>query len=139
MLTWEDICGERQLLAIRTDIRHPFNSEANGVALDLGDLTVFVFEDPNDGYRSAAASPLFAKGSLCEFGVSPDYIRAPVRIEKWRPRPDEHYSGECEGLRFIDTRNGKTVLLLGTSNTDDYYPSFVCDWQPQNLAVTPRT
>lgn len=30
--------------------------------------------------------------------------------------------------------NGQIVLTLGTENTDDYYPSFVCDWQPENLA-----
>ena len=56
MLAWEDLYGERELLAIRTDVRHPFNAEANGIALDLGGLTVFVFEDPSDGYRSASAS-----------------------------------------------------------------------------------
>ena len=129
-MTWDDLCGERTLMAIRTDVRHPFQSDANGVALDLDGLTIFIFEDPNDGYRSCSAEPLVAKASLYSFGISPEYIRAPVRIQRWTR--SEH--GEADGLEFIDTRNGKTVLKVGTDNSDHYYPSFVCDWQPQNLA-----
>lgn len=130
-MAWEDICGNRELRAIRTDIRHPFQSEANGVALDLGDITVLVFEDPCDGYRSCSAEPLIAKTSLYSFGCDPQYIRAPVLIRLWER---SEYGGAAEGVEFIDTRNGKTILRLGTENSDDYYPSFTCDWQPQNLA-----
>lgn len=130
-MAWEDICGNRELRAIRTDIRHPFQSEANGVALDLGDMTVFVFEDPSDGYRSRSAEPLIAKTSLYSFGCNPEYIRAPVLIRLWER---SEYGGAAEGVEFIDTRNGKTILRLGTDNSDGYYPSFTCDWQPQNLA-----
>lgn len=128
---WDALCGTHNLLAIRTDVKHPFQSDANGVALDLGGMTVFVFEDPSDGYRSCAASPLIAKCSLYEFGVSPEYIRAPVEVRRWTK--SENGDG-ADGVEFIDTRNGKTILRLGTDNSDDYYPSFTCDWQPQNLA-----
>jgi hypothetical protein len=116
-MSWDDLLGERTLDAIRTDVRHPFDTDAAGVALDLGGLTVFIFEDPSDGYRS--------------FGVSPDYIRVPVRVSRWTKGERE---GEADGLEFTDRRNGKVVLRVGTDNTDDYYPSFVCDWRPQNLA-----
>lgn len=129
-MTWTDLCGERELLSIRTDVRHPFSTEANGVALDLGNLTVFVFEDPSDGYRSSACEPLIAQQSLYAFGVSPEYVRVPVLI---RPLTQGRYGAKAEGLEFIDRRNGKTVLLLGTDNCDDYYPSFTCEWTPANL------
>lgn len=130
MTTWDDLCGERQLRAIRTDVVHPFNSEASGVALDLEDMTVFVFEDPSDGYRSCAAAPLVAKCSLYEFGCSPEYLRVPVLIQRWTKSD----YGTPDGVEFIDRRNGKVILLLGTDNSDDYYPSFTCDWRPANLA-----
>jgi hypothetical protein len=132
MSTWEDLCGERELRAIRTDVRHPFDSDANGVALDLGDMTVFVFEDPSDGYRSCANEPLITSAALYSFGGNPEYIRAPVLIRLWTK--STYGSDGADGVEFIDKRNGQTILLLGTDNVDDYYPSFTCDWRPQNLA-----
>lgn len=33
-MDWDELCGERVLMAIRTDVRHPFDPDANGVALD---------------------------------------------------------------------------------------------------------
>ena len=130
-MSWDDLCGERMLRAIRTDVRHPFQSEANGVALDLDDITVFVFEDPNDGYRSCATEPMIVKEPLYAFGCDPDYIRAPVLIRRWTK---SEYGDGADGVEFIDKRNGKTILLLGTDNVEDYYPSYTCDWRPQNLA-----
>jgi hypothetical protein len=132
-MSWEELHGEKDLHAIRTDVRHPFDADASGCALDLGDLTVFVFENPDDGYRSCAAEPMIVKTALYSFGCSPDYIRAPVLVRKLT-QDERGYGGECEGIELIDRRNGKTILRLGTDNTDDYYPSFVCDWRPQNLA-----
>lgn len=129
---WSAVYGERELRAIRTDVRHPFQHEANGVALDLVDMTVFVFEDPSDGYRSCATAPMISHSSLYEFGCDPQYIRAPVLIRPWTQ--SAHGSDGVDGVEFIDRRNGKTILLLGTDNCDDYYPSFTCDWRPQNLA-----
>lgn len=125
-MSWDDLLGDRVLMAIRTDVRHPFDPDASGVALDLGDLTVFVFEDPDDGYRSSAGAPLTAKASMYEYAGSPTYIRAPVTITAW----GEHGTG----IILTDRRNGKVVLRLGTDESDDYYPCFVCDWRPQDLA-----
>lgn len=128
---WDALCGDRILNAIRTDVRHPFNADANGVALDLGDLTVFFFEDPSDGYRSCAASPMVARSSMWELGAEPEYIRVPVQIRKHEKSDG---GGEAHGLEFVDKRNGKIILVVGTDNSDDYYPSFICDWRPQNIA-----
>ena len=49
------------------------------------------------------------------------------------PRGD--YYGKCEMLYFTDLLNGKTILVVGTENLDDYYPSFVASWMPENMAV----
>lgn len=136
MTTWDDLCGETELCAIRTDVRHPFSTEANGVALDLGDKVVFVFENPSDGYRSCAAAPMVAQCNLYEFGCDPEYLRVPVLIRRWTKSEDGR---EADGLEFIDRRNGNTILLLGTDNSDDYYPSFTCDWRPQALAENATT
>jgi len=130
-MDWDELCGERELRAIKTDVRHPFDADASGVALDLGDITVFAFENPSDGYRSCAASLLIAKGSLYEFGCSPDYLRVPVLISRWTKSEGGY---EADGVEFRDKRNGKVILVLGTDNSNDDYPSFTCDWRPQDLA-----
>lgn len=130
-MSWDDLCGERELRAINVEVRHPFTNEASGCALDLGDLTVFVFEDPSDGYRSCANEPMIVKAPLYSFGCEPNYIRAPVLIRRWT---QSEYGSAPDGVELIDKRNGKTILLLGTDNSDDYYPSYTCDWRPQNLA-----
>lgn len=130
-MSWDELCGERTLNAIRTDVRHPFSADASGVAMDLGDITVFVFEDPCDDYRSCSNEPMIVKQALYSFGVSPDYIRVPVLITRWT---QSERGGEADGLEFTDRRNGKLILRVGTDNSDDYYPSFVCEWQPANIA-----
>lgn len=133
---WDTLCGERELRAIRTDVRHPFSADANGVALDLGDdMTVLVFEDPGDGYRSCAIEPIIMKAPLWSLGCDPEYIRAPVLIRRWT---QSEYGSSADGVEFIDKRNGETILLLGTDNSDDYYPSYTCDWRPQKLAENKR-
>jgi len=130
-ISWSALLGFRSLVSIRTDVRHPFTSDANGIAFQLDGVSVFIFEDPSDGYRSTAAAPMVAACSLYEFGT-PEYLHVPVEIKRWE-RSDDEFNGAVEGLQFVDTRNGKVVLTVGTSNTDDYYPSFVCEWRPQNL------
>ena len=129
---WKELLGEATLHAVRTDVRHPFDANASGIAVDLGAYTVFFFEDPNDGYRSSCASPMIAQGSMHEYGVSPEYVRAPVLIQ---PHTKNDGGFPAEGLEFVDRRNAKTILIVGTDNTGDYYPWFVCDWRPQNLAT----
>lgn len=129
--SWDELCGPQTLRAIRTDIRHPFDANASGVALDLENFTVLVFEDPSDGYRSCAADPMVSRAPLYALGCDPEYIRAPCTVTRWT---GSEYGGGADGVEFFDTRNGKCILRLGTDSVDDYYPGFTCDWMPQNLA-----
>lgn len=130
-MAWEDFYGETVLVAIVPDVRHPFDDGANGCALTLGDQTLFVFENPNDGYRSSAAEPLVSKQDLYSFGTHPEYLRIPVLVRALTPT---EYADGADGIELVDRRNGKAILRLGTNNVDDYYPTFVCEWSPQNLA-----
>jgi len=31
--------------------------------------------------------------------------------------------------------SGELIFRVGTDNVDDYYPSFVCEWNPAGLSV----
>lgn len=133
---WGKLHGEHILNAIRMDVRHPFDPDAGGCALALGDLTIFVFEEPNDGYRSAAIEPFIIKQPFYTFtshasSSSTDRLHIPVLVQKLTP---SSASAGAEGIEAIDQRNGKLIIRLGTDNSDDYYPIFICEWTPQNIA-----
>jgi len=121
-----ELTGEHTLVAIRTDLRHPFDPDASGIAIELDTHTLFFYENPDDGYRSSCGEPLIAEASMHSFGVSPEYLHIPVLVRSWtEPNTD--------GIEVLDRRNGKTILTVGTANIDDYYPYFVCEWVPRNI------
>ena len=129
-MSWDDLCGEHILMAVRMDVRHPFDANADGAALQLDDMSVFVFEDPSDGYRSSCVDPMIVHAPLYSFGCDVSYIRAPVLVRRW----ERSEYGQADGIEVIDKRNGKTILHAGTNNSDGYYPSYTFDWRPQDLA-----
>lgn len=49
-----------------------------------------------------------------------------------RERAD--YGGPADILDLIDCATGKVVLSAGTENDDDYYPSFIANFTPGNMA-----
>lgn len=127
----EQFHGLQELLAINVNVRHPFNPDSNGVALDFGTKTVLIFEDANDGYRSAAATPIIYEGSLYELCDNVNYVRVPVRVE---PMQAAEYADGADGIDLWDTRNDRLILRVGTDNVDDYYPTFVLDFRPEMIA-----
>lgn len=94
----------------------------------LDGKTYLAIEDPSDGYRSAMKHCIIVdekpknKFKAVEvFGVM---------------KSDGYY--KCEVIQFYDTETNKIVLEIGTNNYDDYYPSFVGRWSPENLAVNQK-
>jgi len=134
MSTWDALVGDRTLRAIRTDVHHPFDPHAHGVALDLDDVSVFIFEDPSDGYRSSCNQPMVIPGSLYQFADRIDYINVPVRITRWTVSEYLGRNEQADGLEFRDRRNDLLILRVGTDHADDYYPSYTCQWHPENIA-----
>lgn len=89
-------------------------------------------EDPSDGYRSSMKE-IFVE----ECPISNAF--APVRVVG-RKKPRSTYGGENDTLEndtleLIDVVTGRTVLEAGTNNTDDYYPSFVGVFHPENMVI----
>lgn len=82
-------------------------------------------EDPSDGYRS----------SMRKLIVSDTPIRnsfAPVRV-LGHMKPNGYRDNDT--IQFRDLASGDVVLEVGTNNSDDYYPSFVSEFNPQNMAI----
>lgn len=38
-------------------------------------------------------------------------------------------------MEALDIQTGATVMRLGTSDTEDYYPSFIFEWTPPEVAA----
>lgn len=85
-----------------------------------------VVEDPSDGYRS----------SMRDITTSDVPIKNEfegVRVVGRHDTGDAHDRNDI--LVLMDIVSGKDVLWCGTSNFDDYYPSFVANFTPENMAV----
>jgi hypothetical protein len=112
--------------SISTTPNNPFYKDANGVALAYCGKIFFVFENPDDGYRSCAEAPLVGNVNRYEKPSDMITVRGLFSVIS-------RSSATQDGIDIIDLRNGKTLLELGTDCTDDYYPTFVCRWNPNNL------
>ncbi len=87
-----------------------------------------ICEDQNDGYRSALGGVEFVDATdeqykLIKFNK---FKPAKVRLVHEIRRHSEDYSSrEDECYEFVDD-TGTVWFSFGTSNIDDYYPSFFC-------------
>lgn len=104
-----------------------------GVAMPGGDVDyvklgrdVWAAEcDPNDGYRSYLNG---IKRVVAPEGVT--FFQTPlatVTVRKW---VDGYGYGERDGFELVDS-SGHVWLTIGTSDVDDYYPSYTFYWQPK--------
>ena len=98
--------------------------DANTIRFCLDGKIYVAIEDPSDGYRS----------SMKDIVVSETTIKnkfSPVKVTGiYRER--EGYN-QCDILELVNINNGKTVVKVGTDNNDDYYPSFVSEFYPENI------
>ncbi len=82
-------------------------------------------EDPSDGYRSGM-------GTFCIDDVPMKNVFEPVRVIG-RHRTKGSYGDEDDVLELIDVSTGKTVLEVGTTAVDGYYPCFVAAFHPEAM------
>lgn len=87
-------------------------------------------EDDNDGYRSAMRDLL--EGGEVKNTFAPQRVLCSMRTEGT-------YGSKDHTLVMRDVVTGKEVLEVGTDNTDDYYPGFVANFQPGNMACNQQS
>ena len=93
----------------------------------LDGVTYSAIEDPSDGYRS----------SMRELKVSHAIGKNvfPAQTVVGHMMADSEYGEKHDVLVLTDVVTGKVVLKVGTESTDDYYPSFVNTFTPENMAI----
>jgi len=106
-------------LGDRSAISHVINFTLDGV-------TYSGVEDPSDGYRSMLEG-LFKSDAPTKNTFPP--LRVLARL-----RETTEYNGRASVLQLIDCVTGKLVMEVGTDDDDDYYPSFVAAYWPENMA-----
>lgn len=95
----------------------------------LDGVVYMITEDPQDGYRSSVKDLFVTDGEMTN-------VFPPCRVlGRKKPDSDTYGGGKNDVVEFIDLETGLAVLEVGTDAVDDYYPSFVANFQPQNMAV----
>ena len=101
--------------------------DCNVINFVLDGVTYTAIEDPNDGYRS----------SMQELKVSEVVVK-----NVFEPcdvlgvyRDKGKYGDTDDVLDLFDAVTGLLVLSVGTEDVDDYYPSFLAVFKPENMAV----
>lgn len=92
------------------------------VSFILDGVTYEATEDVNDGYRSSMRDLSVVKGLVKNFFDTIDVFCI--------HRTKGLSYGEDDVLEFRNMR-GDLFLEIGTSNIDDYYPYFVCNYTPE--------
>lgn len=100
--------------------------DANVIRFRLDGKVYTAIEDPSDGYRSSL-DRVFVED--CAIPAFP-----PIRVIGVK-KPDDRHGYVNDALQLIDVVTGKVVVEAGTENTDDYYPSFVSAFHPENMAT----
>lgn len=132
------LCGLRELDArgefIGVKAEHQDDSP-RVVVLRLDGVLYWFQEDPSDGYRSSlshvriAAAPDIPRGGIAEF---------PSRLVNcWLSTAptDNFYNQRDEVLVGLDEATHSVLFEIGTTNLDDYYPSFIAEWNPPEAAA----
>jgi len=83
-------------------------------------------EDPSDGYRSCMRELTFGDLPMAN-------TFSPVRVLA-RHRAENAHGNTDDILELLDVVTGRTIVEVGTEDTDDYYPSFVASFHPEAMA-----
>ena len=100
---------------------------AQHILFRLDGVVYMAVEDPQDGYRSSMKDLFVTDGGMTN-------VFPPCSVIGRMMENSDSYGGQNEIVQFLDCTTGAVVLEVGTASTDDYYPSFVANFQPGNMA-----
>lgn len=100
---------------------------ANAIAWGMDGRTYLAVEDPDDGYRSYLDEVLVFEGKNDFLDGASPVGREVVVLHTGRGQ----YSGKADVIEIYDTEDGHLWAVIGTENTDDYYPYCVLQWNPK--------
>lgn len=99
------------------------DSSANCIRFRLDGVLYCAEEDENDGYRSC----------LGTIWVEADPNTIQNVFKRRRVYCQHHLDFNHDIVRIYDRATEKLLIEFGTDNTDDYYPSFVGNFNASNM------
>jgi hypothetical protein len=102
-----------------------YDYDPNTIDFILDGKVLSVIEDSSDGYRSSMKEIVERPKLKIKNKFYPVEVIGTFRL-----------NNECSKnyiIDFIDCITGKIILSVGTYKTDDYYPSFISQWSPENM------
>jgi hypothetical protein len=105
-----------------------WNENSNTLDFILDGKTYSAVEDPDDGYRSAMKEIIEARPGLTVTNTFPPC--EVLGVARFDGQYDKH-----DAIDFYDTTTGKVVMSIGTLSVNDYYPCFIANFKPENMAI----
>lgn len=99
--------------------------DASTCRFRLGGEVWAAVEDPNGGYCSSMRELRHMPGAAMANVFTAVQVLAVYRSKRGYQ--------DADVLELIDTTTGRTVLEIGTDNTDDDYPTFVSNFDPSAM------
>lgn len=118
----QDLCGRHWLDAV--ELITGVGEEPNGIRFRIDHRVYTAYEDPDDGYRSSMREIVRERKTAMTNVFEPVHINAAMCSD-----------ADTDILEFTDVETNKIVLRVGTNTSDNYYPWFVSEWQPENMVV----
>lgn len=127
----KDLTGRHVLSGIETgnamfETSPGYMEDAQYVKFCLDGVCYMAVEDPEDGYRSCCKELVISD--------EPCKIALPNVLVVGRMDDSNALYQDDDILVLTDVESGLDVLRIGTANTCDYYPCYVAEWMPENLA-----
>lgn len=112
--------------------RGRYNGEVDVIDVihfQLGPTTYSMYEDPDDGYRSH-----LGKIEVDQHEITNTFAPCVVVCTHHTITHGQYENGKAVDILEIRcAETGKLIIEVGTDNTDDYYPSCVMSFNPENL------
>ena len=108
--------------------------DAQAISINLDGNIYTAIEDPNDGYRSCL-SMIVVNDRTARIDASIPGVK--LKAIKG-DNSTEWSSSNNDTVVFKDSISNMTVIEIGTNNTDDYYPSFVHYYRPENMSINEK-
>jgi hypothetical protein len=112
-----------------------YNEDSNTMLFILDGITYEAIEDPDDGYRSSIGS-LTITNKKVKNTFPKHEVLCEMKNEEYVN--DVNYADDDELIEMVDVITGKVVLEVGTDISEEYYPSCVMRWYPENLAINSK-
>ena len=111
---------------LKVNKQFSWDQDKNTIRFELDGQVYEAIENPSDGYRSYMDKLVLSNKSV--HNKIPEINIVCVYRDK------DNYDN-CDLLDFIDCKNGKVFMTIGTRHTNDYYPVCIFEYSPEKLSI----